>query len=135
VSELTERPIDSASLLLAVGHPGAGALLTFTGVVRDNHRGKRVTAIEYEAYPEMALKEMDAIEGAVERKWPEVTVRIVHRTGRLAVGDASVVIAVSSPHRAEGFAALREAIESLKARVPIWKKEIYPDGHAWIEGS
>jgi molybdopterin synthase catalytic subunit len=118
-----------------VERPGAGAILTFAGVVRDEHLGRRVVGIEYHAYEEMALREMEKIERSVRSEWPEVAVDIVHRLGPLAVGEASVLIAVSSPHRAEGFAALRRAIDDLKQTVPIWKKEIYADGSAWIEGS
>ena len=132
---ITREPLDPRVPAAKVEHPGAGAVLTFAGVVRDHHRGRRVLGIEYHAYEEMALREMARIEDAVRQKWPGIAVDMVHRVGSLGVGEASVVIAVSSPHRAEGFEALRFAIDSLKQTVPIWKKEIYADGYAWIEGS
>jgi molybdopterin synthase catalytic subunit len=83
----------------------------------------------------MAEKELSRIEAEVTRRWAGVRIRIVHRTGALRVGETSVLIAVATPHRAEGFDALRFAIESVKRTAPVWKKEIYPDGYAWIEGS
>jgi molybdopterin synthase catalytic subunit len=128
-------PIDGAALVRAVGHGGAGAVLTFAGTVRDEHHGRTVTAIEYHAYEGMAVRELEKIEIEISRRWPGTRGTIAHRLGLLQVGDVSVFIAVSSPHRAEGFEALRFAIESIKKDVPIWKKEMYPDGHAWLEGS
>ena len=113
----------------------AGAILTFAGTVRNHHLGREVTGIEYHAYEEMAVKEMDHIEAASKEKWPGIEIEIVHRTGFLEVGEASVLIAVGTAHRKEGFEALRYAIDTIKEDVPIWKKEMYTDGHAWIEGS
>ena len=135
MSELTRRPIDLETALGKVRTPRAGAVLTFNGVVRDSNRGKSVTAIEYHAYESMALLQMDRIEAEARKRWPEILIHLVHRLGMLQIGEASVVIAVSSPHRAEGFEALRFAIEETKKTVPIWKKEIYCEGFAWIEGS
>jgi molybdopterin synthase catalytic subunit len=135
LARLTSRAIDAAEVARAVESPSAGAVLTFAGAVRDHHLGHAVTGIEYHAYEALALKEMARIEEEVVRRWPGARVTIVHRTGPLKVGEVSVLIAVSSPHRAEGFEALRFAIDTLKETVPIWKKEIYTDGHAWIEGS
>ncbi len=113
----------------------AGAILTFAGTVRNHHLGREVTGIEYHAYEEMAVKELDHIEAAAKEKWPDIEIEIVHRIGFLGIGEASVLIAVGAAHRKEGFEALRYAIDTIKEDVPIWKKEIYTDGHAWIEGS
>jgi len=110
-------------------------VLTFAGTVRDSNADRRVEALEYFAYDSMALRELERIEREVEERWPGVRAAIAHRVGLLKVGETSVFIAVGSAHRAEGFEALRHAIEELKKKVPIWKKEIYTDGHAWIEGS
>ncbi|MBI4600642.1 MAG: molybdenum cofactor biosynthesis protein MoaE [Planctomycetes bacterium] len=135
VPSITDRPIDEREVVRAVARHGAGAVLTFAGTVRSEHLGRPVTSIEYHAYETMAARELARIEEEAARRWPDVAARIVHRVGLLQVGETSVLIAVSSPHRAEGFEALRFAIESVKERAPIWKKEIYPDGHAWLEGS
>jgi molybdopterin synthase catalytic subunit len=135
LAAIETRVIDEAAVARRVASTAAGALVTFAGTVRDNHLGRVVTAIEYHAYESMALKELGRIEGEARERWPDVRIEIVHRVGRLEVGETSVFIGVSSPHRAEGFAALRFAIERVKESAPIWKKEMYPDGHAWIEGS
>jgi molybdopterin synthase catalytic subunit len=115
--------------------PGDGALCLFLGVVRNENAGRPVTHLEYEAYEEMALAVMDGIEAETRRRWAVTDVRLVHRLGRLAIGEASVAVAVAAPHRAEAFAACRFAIDALKAKAPIWKKEFYADGSAWLEGS
>jgi molybdopterin synthase catalytic subunit len=117
-----------------VAHKGAGAICTFTGVVRDNSRGRSVTHLEYEAYAEMATAEMRRIAGEIAERWPEARVAMAHRTGRLEIGEASVVVSVSCPHRAEAIDACRWGIDRLKESVPIWKKEHAPDGTFWIEG-
>ena len=135
MARITPDPLDARDPVSRVERPGAGAILTFAGVVRDSHLGRRVLGIEYHAYEEMALREMARIEQAAREKWPGIGIDVAHRVGSLRVGEASVVIAVSSPHRADGFAALRFAIDTLKQTVPIWKKEIYEDGYEWIEGS
>jgi molybdopterin synthase catalytic subunit len=106
----------------------------FLGVVRNENRGRRVKHLEYEAYEEMALPLMEEIAAETRSRFPVSGVRLVHRLGRLEIGEASVVVAVCSPHRAEAFAACHHAIDTLKARVPIWKKEHYSDGTAWLEG-
>jgi len=128
-----EAPLDLAELVRAVEHPSAGGLVTFSGVVRDHHDGKHVTAIAYEAYGEMAEAKMRDIAAGVQRRWPECRIAIVHRTGKLEIGEASVLIAVSAPHRAEAFDACEYAIDTLKQIVPIWKKEAYDDGEVWLE--
>lgn len=135
MDRITSIPIDLQALIDEVGDPRAGAILTFSGVVREENAGRAVRAIEYHGYRPMAEREILAIEREIVERWQGVRAVIVHRLGHLGVGDASVCIAVSSPHRGEGFAALRYAIDTLKARVPIWKKEIHPDGESWLEGS
>jgi molybdopterin synthase catalytic subunit len=130
---IQEAPLDLAELIAAVEHPSAGGLVTFSGVVRDHHDGKRVTAIAYEAYGQMAEAKMREIAEDVQRRWPECRIAIVHRAGKLAIGEASVLIAVSAPHRAEAFDACEYAIDTLKQVVPVWKKEAYDDGEVWLE--
>lgn len=132
--ELTTDPLDPRRLEAAVAHKGAGAICTFTGIVRDSSRGRSVTHLEYEAYAEMATAEMGRIAGEIAERWPEARVAMAHRTGRLEIGEASVVVAVSSPHRAEAIDACRWGIDRLKESVPIWKKEHATDGTYWIEG-
>jgi molybdopterin converting factor subunit 1 len=132
--ELTNRPLDSKRMETAVAHRGAGAICTFTGIVRDNSRGQSVTHLDYEAYGEMALAQMRLIGDEIAERWPEVRVAMAHRTGSLEIGEASVVVSVSSPHRAEAIAACKWGIDRLKETVPIWKKEHAADGTYWIEG-
>lgn len=129
---LTREALDLSSLLGTQDRDGA--LCLFVGVVRDHNAGRRVRYLEYEAYEEMALAQLAEIEDEVRQRWPISDVRLEHRLGRLEIGEASVAVAVSSPHRAEAFAACRHAIDTLKQRVPIWKKEFYTDGSAWIDG-
>jgi len=129
---LVRAPIDVAAL--QAKSPADGALCLFVGVVRDENQGRAVLRLEYEAYEEMALPLMEEIESEARRRFPVTDVRIVHRLGGLAIGEASVAVAVTSPHRDEAFAACRLAIDAIKARVPIWKKEFYADGAAWLEG-
>ena len=118
----------------AVRRPGCGAVALFIGTVRDHHDGKKVTKISYSAFKEMAEKEFAAIAAEAEKRWKVGAVYIAHRTGALQIGDASVVIAVSSAHRAEAFEGCRYAIETLKKMAPIWKEEFYETGKAWISG-
>ena len=131
---IVEDQIDFDEVIQAVSSQSAGALVTFDGRVRELSRGKRVTHLYYEVYEEMALRELEALREEVLEKWPVSNVAIVHRVGRLEIGESSVVIAVSSPHRREAFEACRYLIDTLKTRVPIWKKESYEDGETWIEG-
>jgi molybdopterin synthase catalytic subunit len=132
VIALTRKPIDVAAL--AAPTPADGALCIFIGVVRDHNAGRAVLYLEYEAFEEMALPLMEEIGAEARRRWPVTTIAIVHRLGRLEIGEASVAVAVVSPHRAEAFAACRYAIDTLKATVPIWKKEFYADGAVWLDG-
>jgi molybdopterin synthase catalytic subunit len=131
VISLNQSVLDEDLVRAAVSRPGAGAILVFHGVTRDNFAGRRVTRLEYEAYTDMALAQMRSIVAQAEAKWPGVRVAISHRTGVVPVGEASVLIAVSAPHRGECYKASRFCIDTLKARVPIWKKEHYEDGSAW----
>jgi molybdopterin synthase catalytic subunit len=133
--EITTDPLDARRLEAAVAHPGAGAICTFTGVVRDNSRGESVTHLEYEAYAGMAEDQMRAICKEIAGRWPEARVAMAHRTGRLDIGEPSVVVSVSSPHRAEAIAACKWGIDRLKESVPIWKKEFAAGGAVWIEGA
>ena len=132
--EVTARPLDARRIEVAVTHKGAGAICTFTGVVRDSSRGRSVTHLEYEAYSEMATAQMRKIADEIAERWPEARVAMAHRTGRLEVGEPSVVVSASSPHRAEAIAACKWGIDRLKESVPIWKKEHATDGTYWIEG-
>jgi len=129
---LTEQPIDPQRLSDLVASPRAGAIATFAGTVRDHARGRGVLVLEYEAYAEAAEKALARIGAEIREQWDVEAVAIWHRTGRLAVGEVSVGIAVSSAHRAEAFDACRYAIERIKVVVPIWKKEFYADGETWI---
>jgi molybdopterin synthase catalytic subunit len=131
VVRLVHEPIDLAALQEATDADGAVCL--FVGVVRNENRGRPVERLEYEAYEDMALPLMVEIAEETRRRYPVSRVRLVHRLGRLEIGDPSVAVAVTSPHRGEAFAACRFAIDTLKARVPIWKKEHYADGTAWLE--
>ena len=130
---LTRGPIDLTGL--AATTPADGAVCLFVGVVRNENGGRRVRYLEYEAYEEMALPLMRQIAEEAAARWPVTDVRVVHRLGRLEIGEPSVAVAVASPHRAEAFEACRYVIDTVKAKVPIWKKEFYQDGDAWLEGS
>src|ERR1700686_415548 len=130
---LTREPIDHAALTEAVRGPRCGAVVTFLGTVRDLTGDKVTVALDYEAYPGMAEKKLTEIETDVRSLWPVGDGVMVHRLGRLAVGEISVAVAVSCPHRADAFAAARHAIDRLKELVPIWKCEHGTDGAAeWI---
>jgi molybdopterin converting factor subunit 1 len=133
--EITTEPLDARRLEAAVAHAGAGAICTFTGIVRDNSRGESVTHLEYEAFAGMAEDQMRAICDEIAERWPEARVAMAHRTGRLEIGEPSVVVSVSSPHRAEAIAACKWGIDRLKESVPIWKKEFAVGGAVWIEGT
>ncbi|MDQ6772780.1 MAG: molybdenum cofactor biosynthesis protein MoaE [Candidatus Dormibacteraeota bacterium] len=133
--ELTAEALDARRLEAAVIHPGAGGVCTFTGMVRDSARGQAVTRLEYEAYAAMAERQMRLIVAEIAERWPEAHVAMAHRTGVLAIGEPSVVVSVSCPHRAEAFAACRWGIDRLKESVPIWKKEFAASGAVWIEGA
>ena len=124
--------IDVASLSRT--EPEDGALCVFTGVVRNHNDGKSVRYLEYEGYEEMVVSIFDEISAEAKTRFGVTRVRIVHRLGRMEIGDTSVAVAVSSSHRKEAFEACRFAIDTLKHKAPIWKKEFYADGSSWLEG-
>jgi molybdopterin synthase catalytic subunit len=133
---ITSNPIDVGALHAEVGDAGAGAVLAFVGTVRNEKQGRRVTHIDYEVYAPMALKVLQRIGSEMLTRWPTRRAALVHRVGTCNVGETSVALLVATPHRAEGFAALRHGIEALKKDVPIWKKEHFKDGAVWVqEGS
>ena len=115
--------------------PGCGAVCTFVGYVRATHQGRRVQHLEYEAFVPLAVKSFERIDDEVQADWPGTALAIHHRIGRLGIGEASVVIAAASAHRAQAFAACRYAIERIKQITPIWKHEFFEDGQAWVEGA
>jgi molybdopterin synthase catalytic subunit len=130
--KVVEAPLDVNEVIRVVEDPAAGATVSFIGTVRDNSLGKEVVALDYEAYPAAAEKMMARVADEIEERWGLRRVAIIHRVGHLAIGEASVVIAVSSPHRHEAFAACEYVITRLKEIVPIWKKEAYTDGAVWL---
>ncbi|HYT53861.1 MAG TPA: molybdenum cofactor biosynthesis protein MoaE [Verrucomicrobiae bacterium] len=129
---VTNQPIDLNELVLFVTDPEAGAIATFVGTTRNNNEGRKVIGLDYEAYPEMAEKELARIGEDAKKQWPICRMAIVHRMGPVKIGEASVIIAVSSAHRDAAFAACRYAIEEIKKTVPIWKKEVFEGGEVWI---
>jgi molybdopterin synthase catalytic subunit len=129
------EPILWEPLVRSLGSPGDGAVALFLGTVRGQNRGRRVLYLEYEAYAEMAECEMRRIEAQARERFPISAALLVHRTGRLEIGDVSVAVAVAAVHRAAAFEACRFLIESLKSTVPIWKKEFFEGGAVWIEGT
>ncbi len=129
---VTNQPIDLNELVLFVTDPEAGAIATFVGTTRNNNEGRKVIGLDYEAYPEMAEKELARIGEDAKKQWPICRMAIVHRLGPVKIGEASVIIAVSSAHRDAAFAACRYAIEEIKKTVPIWKKEVFEGGEVWI---
>jgi molybdopterin synthase catalytic subunit len=130
-------PLDLTRVVAAVGdRAGAdGAVVTFLGLVRNHHVGRHVRYLEYEAYEPLALKAFERISHEVEGRWPGVRLAVHHRTGRLEIAEASVAIAVASPHRADAYAACRYAIERIKQIAPIWKHEFFEGGDVWVEGA
>jgi molybdopterin synthase catalytic subunit len=130
---LTTEAIDYHTLTDQVRNNGCGAVVTFLGTVRELTGGRRTAALDYEAYPAMAEKKMAEIENEVRKGWPVGDLLMVHRLGRLELGDVSVAVAVSCPHRSQAFEACRHAIDRLKEIVPIWKKENWADGtEEWV---
>ena len=132
--QLTREPLDRNALIAAVSNPTAGGIAIFEGVVRNNARGKQVRYLEYDVYLEMAEQQIRTIVAEAERRWGVEHVAVAHRFGRLEIGEASVIIAVATPHRAEAFEACRYIIDTLKTTVPIWKKEVATNGEEWVEG-
>ncbi len=143
---MTAAPLDLSGLVqlvtdahaaraAATGAAGVGAIASFLGTVRNVNRGRAVVSLDYEAYDALALKVFEQIADEVAREWPDAILGLHHRTGRLAVGEASVAIAAASPHRGAAFAACRYAIERVKQVAPIWKREQLADGECWVEGA
>jgi molybdopterin synthase catalytic subunit len=131
--QLTDQTIDTAAMLDAVRHPEAGAVVLFLGTTRELTGGRQTVALDYEAYREMAERQLADLESEARRRWPVVECRIVHRLGRVPPAEASVAIAVSTPHRSDAFAAGQWLIDSLKRDVAIWKREQWADGTTeWV---
>lgn len=130
---LTDQPLDVGEALRRVNGPGMGGIVTFVGAVRNHARGQEIRFLEYEAYPEMAVREMEKIAEQAAERWPGTKVSIGHRSGHLEIGDIAVVVVAAAPHRAEAFEACRYAIDTLKETVPIWKKEVATDGEYWVD--
>jgi len=132
---VTARALDAKAVAQIVASADCGAIATFVGIVRDEHGGRRVLWLEYEAYEPLAIKAFSLIDEEAGERWPSIALAIHHRIGRLEIGEASVVIAAASPHRPEAFAACRYAIERIKQIAPIWKHEHFEGGAVWIEGA
>ena len=134
IAKLTKEAVELEPLFAFVSSPEAGAIVTFVGTVREFSHGRKVTALTYEAYEPMAERELQRIADEMMERWQLCKVAIVHRIGELKIGEISVAIFVSAPHRAEAFAAAKHAIERIKEIVPIWKREQFADGTSqWIE--
>jgi molybdopterin synthase catalytic subunit len=130
--EVTEQPLSVDDLVRVVLTDGDGAVVTFVGTVRNNHQGRNVLALEYEAYAEMAEAEMERIGLQMTEEYGLHGIAMRHRVGKLNIGETSVIIAVSAPHRQEAFQACSMALDMLKATVPVWKKEYFEDGEVWV---
>ncbi|HUI84601.1 MAG TPA: molybdenum cofactor biosynthesis protein MoaE [Candidatus Binatia bacterium] len=133
-ARLVTEPIEIAPVLAAIKRPEDGAVATFDGIVRNNSRGRRTLYLDYTAYEQMALQQMEQLAREALGRFPVRDVRIVHRLGRLQIGETSVYIAVASAHRAAAFDGCRWLIDILKSTVPIWKKEHFEDGAVWADG-
>ncbi|MFZ0393680.1 MAG: molybdenum cofactor biosynthesis protein MoaE [Terracidiphilus sp.] len=131
---LTRDVIQSEKLVSAAKHGSDGAVVVFDGIVRNNTRGRQTLHLDYEAYEEMALREMNALADQARQRFNVRHISIVHRLGRLMVGETSVLIVVASAHRAQAYEASRWLIDTLKRTVPIWKKETFVDGQVWADG-
>lgn len=134
VIKIVTTPLSADEAMAAVRRGDCGAVALFAGTVRDHHDGKRVRKIAYSAFAEMAEKELCRIAEEARQRWELGEIFVAHRTGELQIGETSVIIAVSAPHRAGAFEACRFIIEELKKSVPIWKEEFYDSGKAWISG-
>jgi molybdopterin synthase catalytic subunit len=130
--EVTDRELSLEQVAAKVRHPSMGAVVVFVGTVRDTSKGRKVLYLEYEAYKEMAERKLAEIGEDIRNRWGLERVAITHRVGHLELGEASVVIAVAAPHRAQAFEACRHAIERIKTTVPLWKKEVWEDGEVWV---
>jgi len=133
IFEITREPIDISEIRSRLLEGDSGAVVVFDGVARNNTKGRRTLHLEYEAYPQMALRTMEQIGREVHERWPINRIGIIHRLGRIDITDSSVVIVVTSAHRKIAFEACQYAIDRLKKIVPIWKKEFFEDGAVWVE--
>ena len=131
---ITHEPLDPAALVEAVRVDASGAVALFYGVVRNENMGRNVQYLEYDVYPEMAIKKMHEIADEVRAKYTITGIGVLHRVGRLEIGETSLLVAVSSAHRVAAFEACHFAVDRIKQVVPIWKKEVWDDGEEWIEG-
>jgi molybdopterin synthase catalytic subunit len=135
VFRVTSEPLDPQELVDAVRKDESGAVVLFYGVARNQSEGRRVRALEYDAYPAMAEKKLREVAAEVRARWPVTGIGVLHRTGRLAIGETSLLVVVSAAHRQEAFEACHHAVDRIKQVVPIWKKEIWEDGDgAWVAG-
>ena len=128
-------PLDPIAIAATVTTTSCGAVATFVGIVRDQNAGRRVLWIDYEAYAPLATSTFERIGREAAERWASAQIAIHHRTGHVAIGEASVVVAAASPHRADAFAACRYAIERVKQIAPVWKHEHFEGGDVWIEGA
>ena len=135
MTAITTAPLDQEALVRVLDTTGIGAVTVFLGLVRDHNKGRTVLYLDYEAYEPLALRGLDVIVAESRERWPDVRLAIHHRIGRMEIGEASVIIAAASPHRADAFSASRYAIERIKQIVPIWKHEYFEGGDVWIEGA
>ncbi len=133
--EVTSKPLDPQALVDSVRKDEGGAVALFYGVVRNNNEGRRVLHLEYDAYPSMAEKKLSQIAEEARSRWQLTGVAIQHRTGRLEVGETSLLVAVSAPHRRDAFEACHYTVDRIKEIVPIWKKEVFEGGEVWVEGT
>ena len=131
---ITHDVLDPAPLVAAVRRDESGAVALFYGVVRNENQGRNVQYLEYDVYPEMAVKKMREVADEVRAKYPITDIGVLHRVGRLEIGETSLLVAVSSAHRVAAFEACHFAVDRIKQVVPIWKKEVWDDGEEWIEG-
>lgn len=132
--QVTQEPLDPQRLVDLVRRDESGAVALFYGVVRNHSQGRRVLYLEYDAYPSMAVKKMRLVEEEVRSRWSITDMTISHRIGRLEIGETSLLVAVSAPHRREAFEACHHAVDRIKEIVPVWKKEVWEGGQAWVEG-
>jgi molybdopterin synthase catalytic subunit len=134
---VTPDPLDLQALIREVtgSRAGDGAVASFIGLVRDHNQGRQVSFLDYEAYEPLAVRALGRIVDEIGKAWPDTSVGVRHRTGRIEIGDASVIIVAVSPHRAHAFAACRYTIERIKQIVPIWKHEHFEGGDVWLEGA
>ena len=135
-SRISQKPIDPTKALASVMDDDAGGIVLFVGTVRNQTDGRRVKGLEYQVYRKMAQREIAKLEEEIRRRWQVKSITLVHREGKLKVGDVSVVVAVSAPHRGEAFEAARYAIDRIKDSLPIWKREKFKGGrYAWVKGT